>query len=260
MAQNTCPKCGKQLPEDAKFCSYCGCTISTESSAPEKVEDNTEVKQEEVRVKDIWVCPDCGFEMTEEEESCPNCACPKSLFEHKQVNERISLKTETDDVKAKTPKWITFLVLALVAFAGITIANGVIQDKKYEAAQEAQEAAREAEYQRRVEEEQRQKKLKEERIRDLRHIIAGNSYSRRTTAIYSDYMKDLVVFSFYGNGKGTLMIYLAGFNSKSVTEVSWWINDDEKLAVRSSDGTDYFRIHPGYIEATLGGDKFYKEY
>lgn len=87
MAQITCPKCGKQLPEDAKFCSYCGCSIPTESSAPEKVEENAESRQKEVRVKDIWVCPDCGLEMTEEKESCPNCACPKSAFEHKQVEE-----------------------------------------------------------------------------------------------------------------------------------------------------------------------------
>ena len=260
MAQITCPNCGKQLPEDAKNCPYCGYAIPTEGNASEKVDNKPESKQEEVRVKEIWVCPDCGFEMTDEKESCPNCACPKSFFEHKQVNEIISLKTETDDVKGKNPKWITFLVLALVVIAGITIANGVVKQKKYEA---AQEAAREAEYQRRVEEEQRQKRQKEKRINNLKNIISGNTYSISKSSLYSYSTRNEFNYSFKSNGSGTWKFYEVsafGYDLKYSGTIRWWIDDEERLVVKDNEGnTDYFSIHSGYIEHN-NGDKFYREY
>jgi len=55
------------------------------------------------------------------------------------------------------------------------------------------------------------------------------------------------------------MTYLAGFNKKGYTTISWWINDDEELVISNSDGTEYFTIRPGYIE-TDNGVKFFREY
>lgn len=257
MAQITCPKCGKQLPEDAKFCSYCGCTISTESSTSEKVEENTESRQEEVCMKDIWVCPDCGLEMEEEKESCPYCACPNSFFEHKQVDRKtVVLADGAKTEKKKTPKWIYFVILAIVAYGGFVVADGISQHRK-------EEAAREAEYQRRVEEEQRQKKLKEERINNLKYTISGNTYSCSRASLYSYSVRNEFYYYFRSNGSGTWKFYeisAFGYDLKNSGTISWWIDDKEYLVVKDNEGnTDYFTIYSTYIQHN-NGDKYLRQY
>lgn len=52
-----CPKCGKEVEEDAKFCGYCGAALEP-------------IKGEEVRRR---FCPKCGAELREGENFCNAC-------------------------------------------------------------------------------------------------------------------------------------------------------------------------------------------
>lgn len=162
MAQITCPDCGELLPSSANFCPNCGCPLHSKEIKNGKT-DNEESKQLEERVmrmRDIWVCPDCGLEMTEEKDNCPNCACPNSLFVHKQVEGKTALIIEYNNVKKKTPRWVYFVIIGLVAYGGLVVADGISRHRSEKAEEAAREAVRKAEYQKRVEEEQRQKKRK----------------------------------------------------------------------------------------------------
>jgi membrane protease subunit (stomatin/prohibitin family) len=45
-----CPKCGKSVPADAKFCSYCG-----------------------AKIEESFKCPECGKDIPRDSKFCPNC-------------------------------------------------------------------------------------------------------------------------------------------------------------------------------------------
>lgn len=209
-------------------------------------------------------CPNCGKQLPEDAKNCPYCGgaipeesiIPESIEKNSETN-KDPLKTETEDVERKNPKWVTYLVLAIVVIAGIAIANGLVKQKQEEAAQ----AAREAEYQQRLEEERQQKKLKEERIRQIENMISGKSYSCSKGSLVSYAMRDELVYSFDRGGNGTFMLYwvsMAGYDLKNRETISWWINDDEELVVSHHGDRVIFTIGSGYIKAN-NGDKFYKE-
>ena len=63
-----CPKCGKEVDIEKRFCGYCGASmIPADSSTAEK-----EAKEKQNIVK----CINCGAEFTKESKFCPECGDP----------------------------------------------------------------------------------------------------------------------------------------------------------------------------------------
>lgn len=53
-----CPKCGKEVEEDAKFCGYCGYEF---------------VKEKDTATITTTLCPNCGAELEEDAIYCTKC-------------------------------------------------------------------------------------------------------------------------------------------------------------------------------------------
>lgn len=73
-----CPKCGKELDEDAKFCPDCGANIEEEKKAAGLVEEATEAA-----VIDVKLCPNCNTTVKEDAHECP--ACGQKLEDNKEA-------------------------------------------------------------------------------------------------------------------------------------------------------------------------------
>lgn len=65
MGRRKCPKCGKNVAEDMKFCPYCGITMPEINKCPKCGKELQE---------DMTFCPYCGFSL--QEKKCPNCGTP----------------------------------------------------------------------------------------------------------------------------------------------------------------------------------------
>jgi len=65
-----CPKCRREIEEDAKFCGYCGYEFVEEK-------DNATIT--------TTLCPNCGAELEENNTFCPNCRARMGTVEIEQI-------------------------------------------------------------------------------------------------------------------------------------------------------------------------------
>lgn len=73
-----CPKCGKELDDEAKFCPECGANIEEEKKAL-----GFEEEIEETEVVDVKLCPKCNTTVKEDAHECP--ACGEKLEDDKEA-------------------------------------------------------------------------------------------------------------------------------------------------------------------------------
>lgn len=59
-----CKNCGRNLPDEAKFCRECGCEVTPE---------------EPINEKETQFCSKCGSEMPKGTRFCPNCGTPSGI-------------------------------------------------------------------------------------------------------------------------------------------------------------------------------------
>lgn len=61
-----CSKCGKELANDAKFCSNCGHQVDVPTAA-------TQTQRKQTFDGETRKCPNCGAELNASKLSCPIC-------------------------------------------------------------------------------------------------------------------------------------------------------------------------------------------
>lgn len=84
-----CKNCGKQLPDDAKFCVDCGTPIE-ETSSKRRVE----------QAGTIYKCPNCGEVLESMTAVCPACGYEirntKASTASKEFSEKLSVLTSSE--------------------------------------------------------------------------------------------------------------------------------------------------------------------
>ena len=65
---STCPKCGSEVDENARFCPDCGANLEEERKAAGLVE---EIKED--NIVDVKLCPKCNATVKEDAGECPAC-------------------------------------------------------------------------------------------------------------------------------------------------------------------------------------------
>lgn len=112
-----CSKCGKQIPNSAKFCTHCGAEQEHTkfcSHCGEKID------------VDCVVCPKCGKQVEEIKQNTPQPAPdappPQVVIHNNNVNTNTNVNT---NVAARVPhgrvknKWITFLLCLFLGYLGV---------------------------------------------------------------------------------------------------------------------------------------------
>lgn len=112
-----CPNCGKNIPEESKFCKFCGSNLKNLKSIAGKNTDDVELK---ITSNQEHLCPLCGKEtltqpkvnfFTNKEYDCEHCA----------YKGRIPIKTST-----KFAYWTVTILLVLIIINMATGGKGRI--------------------------------------------------------------------------------------------------------------------------------------
>ena len=96
--------------------------------------------------------------------------------------------------------------------------------------------------------------------RELEGYVSGHTFSCSDASLYSDNVRNEMVYYFASDGTGTWKFYensVYGTNLKYSGSIQWRINDDEKLVVNDNEGnTDYFTVTYSYIKS---GDNYFSK-
>ena len=88
--------------------------------------------------------------------------------------------------------------------------------------------------------------------RELEGYVSGHTFSCSDASLYSDNVRNEMVYYFASDGTGTWKFYeisVYGTNLKYSGSIQWRINDDKKLVVNDNEGnTDYFTVTYSYIK------------
>ena len=96
--------------------------------------------------------------------------------------------------------------------------------------------------------------------RELEGYVSGHTFSCSDASLYSDNVRNEMVYYFASDGTGTWKFYeisVYGTNLKYSGSIQWRINDDKKLVVNDNEGnTDYFTVTYSYIKS---GDNYFSK-
>lgn len=105
-----CINCGKQIPDNAKFCQWCGTPVQTEnqavgeqtaSSQPTTGNSNTTSERKEEFTGRVYKCPNCGQILDAFTEKCP--ACGYELRGMQSTGAVHDLEQKLEQIEAQRP-------------------------------------------------------------------------------------------------------------------------------------------------------------
>ncbi|CVI73956.1 Double zinc ribbon [Eubacteriaceae bacterium CHKCI004] len=94
-----CVKCGKTIPENSKFCQYCGVSLER-------------LKKIDIDNKNVVECPACGVKIKKENSFCTNCGAALQKTQKHKTEQKVRRKKQR-----KNKSINIFLILIIVIIA-----------------------------------------------------------------------------------------------------------------------------------------------